>query len=60
MWCDLLHYLNAKGFPASERTMFEGCNNVGSPGKPRGENLDAFAPRLDCKNGDFAPDLIAK
>ena len=28
--------------------------------KTRGENLDAFAPRLDCKNGDFALDLIAK
>jgi hypothetical protein len=28
-----------------------GCNNVGSLGKPRGENLDAFAPRLNCKMG---------
>src|SRR5260370_9871128 len=45
----------------SGATMFEDCNNVGSLGKPtRGENLDAFAPRLDCKMGTSLHDLTAK
>ena len=36
------------------------CNNVGSLGKPtREENLDAFAPRFDCKMGTALHDLTA-
>ena len=51
MWCDLLHYLNAKGFPASERTMFEGCNNVGSLGKPGEKTLMHLLRDLTAKWG---------